>query len=591
MDQLKCITLNVRGLRDGAKRSRLINYLNDNKVNIVFLQETFCTQELESEFLKEWKGKIYHSFSSSNHARGVCILISDNIKFDLVSEHKDKEGRLLLLNICINESDFSLLSVYSPNKEKERVSFIKDTSDWCSENVTSPSKFIVGGDFNCALETIDRKMKHQKDKSHLALKQFLASFNLVDSWRLKNKSTTDFTYIDPSNRGYDSRIDYIFIPHILKDKITQCYIKPAPVPDHKAVNVILNMCEKNRGSGYWKLNTNVLTDDLYVKGIEEIIDRTISDYIDAGNKIVWELCKLRIKEFSVAYCKEKQKSKKCEKKMLEQKINMLDGFDDELSRKERSECWEKLNILYCDDAKGAQIRARAQYIEEGERNTKYFLSLETKRQKSNAINSLKVNGVEHTDDKELLQVIADFYDDLYKSKSATDEEVDKYLSRIQIENVLTDDLRDSIEGKITYDECAKALKCLKLNKSPGLDGLPAEFYKKIWDKLNTLIVDAYNESYDEQILIESQRKAVISLIFKKGDAQLLTNYRPISVTCVDYKILAFCLSNRLQSVIKHIVHPGQVAYIKGRFIGTNIRLIQDILEFTDEHTYDALYSC
>ena len=75
---------------------------------------------------------------------------------------------------------------------------------------------------------------------------------------------------------------------------------------------------------------------------------------------------------------------------------------------------------------------------------------------------------------------------------------------------------------------------------------------------------------------------MISLIFKKGDAELLSNYRPISLTCVDYKILAFCLANRMQKVIKYIVSSSQVAYIKDRYIGCNVRLIEDIIEYYDD---------
>ena len=58
----------------------------------------------------------------------------------------------------------------------------------------------------------------------------------------------------------------------------------------------------------------------------------------------------------------------------------------------------------------------------------------------------------------------------------------------------------------------------------------------------------YNEPYDDGQLSESQRTAIISLIFKKGDAKLLKNYRPISLTNWDYKIIAFCLANQIQSV-------------------------------------------
>ena len=60
-----------------------------------------------------------------------------------------------------------------------------------------------------------------------------------------------------------------------------------------------------------------------------------------------------------------------------------------------------------------------------------------------------------------------------------------------------------------------------------------------------------------------------------------SNYRPISLTNVDYRILAFILSARLQGVIESIVSPDQTAYIKNRHMGNNIRLVEDILEYYD----------
>ena len=74
------------------------------------------------------------------------------------------------------------------------------------------------------------------------------------------------------------------------------------------------------------------------------------------------------------------------------------------------------------------------------------------------------------------------------------------------------------------------------------------------------------------------KKAVITLIFKKGDRELLKNYRPISRTNYGDKILANILANRLQRVIVNIVNEDQSAYIKGCYIGCNARLMQDIFD-------------
>ena len=54
-----------------------------------------------------------------------------------------------------------------------------------------------------------------------------------------------------------------------------------------------------------------------------------------------------------------------------------------------------------------------------------------------------------------------------------------YLSDITVDQKLTNSQCDSIEGKITYNKGTKAIRLLKANKSPGIDGIPSEFYIKL----------------------------------------------------------------------------------------------------------------
>ena len=86
-----------------------------------------------------------------------------------------------------------------------------------------------------------------------------------------------------------------------------------------------------------------------------------------------------------------------------------------------------------------------------------------------------------------------------------------------------------------------------------------------------------------------QRRALLMLIPKGNkDKRLLKNWRPISLLNVDYKIMAKALATRIQKVISSVINSDQVGYIKGRYIGDNIRTILDILEITKKEVDPGL---
>lgn len=104
----------------------------------------------------------------------------------------------------------------------------------------------------------------------------------------------------------------------------------------------------------------------------------------------------------------------------------------------------------------------------------------------------------------------------------------------------------------------------------------------MWNDIKYLYFEMIKETIAVGELPDTARRAIISLIYKKGDCEQLSNYRPISLTNYDYKILAFTLSKRLQNVIGKIISNDQTGYIKKRFIGCNARLVNDIITFMNE---------
>ena len=232
---------------------------------------------------------------------------------------------------------------------------------------------------------------------------------------------------------------------------------------------------------------------------------------------------------------------------------------------------------------GAQIRSRARYIEEGEKSTQYFLGLEKHRQSNNKITKLESNGKSITNSKDILFECCAFYQNLYKSSKPNEDDIDKYIRTCKLDNYLLTDDKNLCDEKISLQECTHVVEtCLKKNKSPGLDGLTAEFYKTFWSIIGPFLVQVFSEVFKTGHLSNSQKRAVISLIFKSGDRERLKNYRPISLTNTDYKILAFVLALRVQKVMKNTISDDQSGYIKNRFIGYNIRTIQDLIEYCDK---------
>ena len=234
----------------------------------------------------------------------------------------------------------------------------------------------------------------------------------------------------------------------------------------------------------------------------------------------------------------------------------------------------------CQKTKGAILRSRARWQEQGEHNTKYFLNLEKRNHCRKNVTKLKINDNEYTSNQfEILSEERKFYETLYKSqRPATLMQPNEPIFENENVTSLNEEEKLSCEGIVFEDECLRALKEFKNCKSPGTDGLLAEFYKFFWSEISTDIIVSFNYAFKTGTLSISQRRGIISLIPKKNkDKSLLENLRPISLLNIDYKILTKSIATRLEKVLPKIINPNQTGYIKGHFIGENVRLIQDAM--------------
>ena len=119
---------------------------------------------------------------------------------------------------------------------------------------------------------------------------------------------------------------------------------------------------------------------------------------------------------------------------------------------------------------------------------------------------------------------------------------------------------------ITLTEILIAIKALANEKSPGCDGLTAEFYITFSSVIGNDLVDVVNNGFQKGELSITMRRGVIVLIPKGGEKKLLKNWRPISLLNYDYKIITKVLTSRLRDIMPTIIHPNQKCGINGRSI-------------------------
>ena len=112
--------------------------------------------------------------------------------------------------------------------------------------------------------------------------------------------------------------------------------------------------------------------------------------------------------------------------------------------------------------------------------------------------------------------LKEFYKDLYDNKDP-DIGVDELHNYTKNRNIpkLSNDQQLLCEGQLTYTEYYNVLDQLKNAKTPGNDGLTAEFYKHFWPIVGNLPVDSLNAAHINGKLSNSQRQAIIRLTEKK----------------------------------------------------------------------------
>jgi exonuclease III len=552
---------------------------------------SYITKSDADTWRKEWGGELLF-VEGTTHSKGNIILIGkqcmsinkDNISIVYQSE------RILAISLQLDQQQITVINVYAPSIQGQKLLFLEEVCRVFNDLPVNTDNVLLLGDFNMVMDNdFDVIAGHEHSKSET--QQFNAAINsmsLNDTWRLFHPEENQYSW-HRINPFIARRLDYIFANDNMLSNIIGCGMLNMPNSDHKGVFCDIQLSCIDRGPSYWKFNNSLLKDGAYVKKLNNLLEK-IADEHDLDPQLKWEFCKVRIRDFTINYskCKAKEnQSRLCQLKVrLESAEKQLcaDPTNEEVL-KEVTQLQFTYDLQAVQGAKGAQTRARTKWIEEGERNTKYFLNLEKARAVEKTITRLKNDrGVMVTDQNKLLGMQHQYYKDLYSKKVDYDNEQSNMASFLEDVNIpkLSEEEQSICEGDVSVEEAGRALQSMKNGSSPGCDGLTTEFIKFFWNRLKHMVVNSYEAAFETGELSTTQRRGVITLLHKGKELPRdeLDNWRPIS-TNTDYKILAKVLATRLQIVIKAIISDNQVGYMRGRNIATILRVIDDTIGYLD----------
>lgn len=178
-----------------------------------------------------------------------------------------------------------------------------------------------------------------------------------------------------------------------------------------------------------------------------------------------------------------------------------------------------------------------------------------------------------------MEAFFQFYSELFKlEKNDTKvEDMNKFMTLIP-RKVSEEQVR-KLDMPINVEEISDTILSMANGKSPGVDGLPAEFYKKNIDWVVDDLLGVYAKAFEVHSLGKDINKGVIKLLPKNGDKYQVKNWRPITLLNLSYKILAKLLAKRIVGMLNNIVSVSQTGFIKGKYILENLITSWEVMKW------------
>lgn len=142
---------------------------------------------------------------------------------------------------------------------------------------------------------------------------------------------------------------------------------------------------------------------------------------------------------------------------------------------------------------------------------------------------------------------------------------------------MTDEDNIRLTAIPSAEEIREATFSINAEKAPRPDGFSAGFFHTHWEKVRPDIVREVQGFFDGEPLPENINNTHIRLIPKITNPQKVSDYRPIALCNVYYKIYSKLFTRRLQPLMDKLISENQSAFVLGRAIVDNVLITHEVL--------------
>lgn len=575
---LSILSLNVKGLTSKSKQLCLQQFGQQHNSSIIFLQETNLTVNSPLVMPFDYTFIINPPVQPFS---GVAIAFNKELfkETKIIQQLSPVPGYLQIVEVEIKNYNYHFINTYMPQSNTLAQTVLLKIHQHL-QKIEEDSIAVIAGDWNVTLRKEDRRNCSEL-RTQLAenLNSLLQQHSLTDVWRDFNPNKLQFTFRGSHQNLPMARLDRFYMHNKNMHHVQNIVFTPS-FSDHDGVVIKLNTLPKKFKTPYWKFDPTLLKSkdySFYIKNLISFYQDKTQDH-DCNICLLWDRLK---EEISIASQRFNRKLKEETQEKLSTLLATLDYLDakEELTKNDCKlmlQLRKEIATIYKSSASENLKYIESQVTQEANTSSKFFLRLAKQTKMSNNISQLIING-ELTSEKNLIySEVRNYFQNEFSGQNIPNQ-VDPSSIIYQDILSLSETDKQKCEETITQDEIWDSIKSAKLNKAPGLDGLPIEFYKFFWDDIKHIFTKLVEHFQLTGNLPTSMKKVVISPIPKPGDRNFLKNWRPISLINVDYKIVTRIYGKRMSAVLPFLLKSDQSYSVPGRTIFNNLHLLRNAI--------------